>query len=381
MSLATRCTACGTLFRVVQDQLKVSEGWVRCGRCDEVFNAMEGLFDLERDAPPEWSARPGEPAAATVEPEAALTDAAVESVDEPRFPAKSDTDTDTDTDTDHATPAWLAHLRERNEFPDAPFNTDLLHDGPLLDASQGNVALPLSGIPAGDGRLWPALGPSEDTPHMPHAALDVHADVHADAQFNVHADAQADVHADAPAEVQADAQIDTPAPDFVTRAAQAQRWQEPRARLALAAAALLLSGTLAVQAVHHHRDLIAARWPAARPVLTTWCDWVNCRIELPRRVEDITVESTSLTHGAAGSDAFKLSVTLRNRGAVPVALPSVDLSLTDAAGQLLARKALAPSDFRAASLALAAGSDATLQLMLSAGSGRVTGYTVEVFYP
>ena len=28
-------------------------------------------------------------------------------------------------------------------------------------ASQGNVALPLSGIPSGDGRLWPALGRSE----------------------------------------------------------------------------------------------------------------------------------------------------------------------------------------------------------------------------
>ena len=55
MSLATRCTACGTVFRVVQDQLKVSEGWVRCGRCDEVFNALEGLFDLERESPPDWT--------------------------------------------------------------------------------------------------------------------------------------------------------------------------------------------------------------------------------------------------------------------------------------------------------------------------------------
>ena len=55
MSLATRCPSCGTVFRVVQDQLKVSEGWVRCGRCNEVFNALEGLFDLDRDAPPEWS--------------------------------------------------------------------------------------------------------------------------------------------------------------------------------------------------------------------------------------------------------------------------------------------------------------------------------------
>ncbi|HRH30423.1 MAG TPA: zinc-ribbon domain-containing protein, partial [Aquabacterium sp.] len=52
MSLATRCTHCGTIFKVVQDQLKVSEGWVRCGRCHEVFNAMEGLFDMDREPPP-----------------------------------------------------------------------------------------------------------------------------------------------------------------------------------------------------------------------------------------------------------------------------------------------------------------------------------------
>src|SRR5437868_14677145 len=54
MSMATRCTTCGTIFRVVQDQLKVSEGWVRCGRCDAVFNAIESLFDLEHEAPPPW---------------------------------------------------------------------------------------------------------------------------------------------------------------------------------------------------------------------------------------------------------------------------------------------------------------------------------------
>jgi predicted Zn finger-like uncharacterized protein len=45
--LATRCSACGTVFRVVPDQLRVSEGWVRCGRCSQVFNAVEALLDLE----------------------------------------------------------------------------------------------------------------------------------------------------------------------------------------------------------------------------------------------------------------------------------------------------------------------------------------------
>lgn len=52
MSLATRCIHCGTIFKIVEDQLKVSEGWVRCGRCNEVFNALPTLFDMDSEAPP-----------------------------------------------------------------------------------------------------------------------------------------------------------------------------------------------------------------------------------------------------------------------------------------------------------------------------------------
>jgi predicted Zn finger-like uncharacterized protein len=63
MSLATRCTHCGTIFKVVQDQLKVSEGWVRCGRCHEVFNALPALFDLDTEAPPPRQVPPSPPAA------------------------------------------------------------------------------------------------------------------------------------------------------------------------------------------------------------------------------------------------------------------------------------------------------------------------------
>lgn len=43
MSLVTQCPACTTLFRVVPDQLRVSDGWVRCGQCDEVFDANAHL--------------------------------------------------------------------------------------------------------------------------------------------------------------------------------------------------------------------------------------------------------------------------------------------------------------------------------------------------
>lgn len=57
-SLVTRCPACTTLFKVVPDQLRISEGWVRCGQCDEVFDAnvhMQPAIPMEHEsvaAPP-----------------------------------------------------------------------------------------------------------------------------------------------------------------------------------------------------------------------------------------------------------------------------------------------------------------------------------------
>jgi len=88
MSLATRCNACGTVFRVVQDQLKVSEGWVRCGRCGEVFNALEGLFDLEGASGPMGLAR--EPAAPVPEPPTKDAPLATPEPAAPAVPAASD---------------------------------------------------------------------------------------------------------------------------------------------------------------------------------------------------------------------------------------------------------------------------------------------------
>lgn len=44
MNLITRCPGCQTLFRVVPDQLRISGGWVRCGQCEEVFDASLHLL-------------------------------------------------------------------------------------------------------------------------------------------------------------------------------------------------------------------------------------------------------------------------------------------------------------------------------------------------
>ena len=304
MSLATRCPSCGTIFRVVQDQLKVCEGWVRCGRCDEVFSALVGLFDLQRDPPPDWS--PG----ATLPTDAPDAQTEVAASPAPHI----------------AEPPWVGDVSGDADFERLP---------------------QASAVGTGD----------------------IPSDVTADTS-----DTAAELPPDGVTE-------DAPAPPGFMRHAQRQaRWQRPAVRAALGVAALALLLLLAGQAAHHFRDGVAAHWPGARPVLTAWCGMADCTIEAPKHLADISVESSALNRAAA-PNAFKLALTLRNRGKLALTLPAVELSLTDATGQLVARRALMPRDFLVASPVLAAGAEAPLQLVLSAGSPRVTGYTVELFYP
>jgi predicted Zn finger-like uncharacterized protein len=314
MNMATRCIVCGTIFRVVQDQLKVSEGWVRCGRCDEVFNALEGLFDLDREAPPPW--HPGMTPSA--ERDTAFEKTAADLAEEDRIASRFFRP---EPDEPDQAPAGTVTPGHHADFADAQFDADLL--------TEEEAGLP----PATDPAVALSRGRNPG------------------------------------------------APAFVRAAERAARWRTPRARAWLASTGLLLLVLLLLQMGHHFRDLAAARWPAWRPVLGAWCSVAGCRLEPPRRIEDVTVESSSLTRAAGGSDTFKLAVTLRNRGTLAVGMPSIDLTLTDTAGQLVARRALGPADFGAPGPTLAAGAEVPLQLLLSAGSPRVSGYTVEIFYP
>ncbi|KPU98951.1 hypothetical protein APR52_05795 [Variovorax paradoxus] len=65
MSLVTRCPACATTFKVVRDQLRISDGWVRCGRCSHVFDAtldLQETPDAVGVAPPPMQQMPPAPA-------------------------------------------------------------------------------------------------------------------------------------------------------------------------------------------------------------------------------------------------------------------------------------------------------------------------------
>lgn len=302
--LATRCTACGTTFRVVPDQLRVSGGYVRCGRCSAVFNALEELVDLE---------------------------------------------------------------------------TGERHGGLELDPGGASVV--------GDGAPG---GMVEDDIEFAHPAARPTADTHQPAPIAAPAARQAATHSTQPAEQSTLAPEELEgvsagdAPSFVVSANRAARWRTPGMRWLLGSGVLLGLLGLAGQISHEYRDLVAARYPAARPWLEQACVALGCRVEAARSIEGLSVESSGLVR-VERSSLYKLQVALRNRSGIALAVPALDVTLTDAQGRVISRKVLRLADLGTTQATIPAGQElgvqATLQAQGEAAAQPFAGYTIELFYP
>jgi predicted Zn finger-like uncharacterized protein len=320
MRLATRCSSCGTIFRVVQDQLRVSEGWVRCGRCAEIFDAGKQLFDPDRESPPAWS--PAIPAAllmpAAVEPQ-------VDELPPPLLAQESSAILETEA------------TAEASTTPD-----DLV---------------------AAD---WPAEPESRQEPHWSDTTSNYSEPLPGSIEAGISATA-AVVQSDSP----------QPLPAFM-RSPAGGRWRRPGVQASLSLLALLLFLMLCAQAIDHFHDAIAAKYPSTRQALRALCEIRACELQPWRRIEALSVESSSLSKAAAGNQ-YLLALTLHNKSDIAVAIPSIELSLTDQAGALLARRMLAPTDFEAGAPLIAANADLPLTKLLSTGEQSVAGYSIEIF--
>ncbi len=54
MSWITRCPSCSTTYKVLPDQLKTAQGWLRCGQCQQAFDSTGLVLDWP-DACPDVS--------------------------------------------------------------------------------------------------------------------------------------------------------------------------------------------------------------------------------------------------------------------------------------------------------------------------------------
>ena len=300
------------MFNVVADQLRVSQGWVRCGECAEVFDATLHLLE-----------------AAQQEPETVVI-----YQPEPPVPAVIAPGTGDNSDAEAVT-----------AVPTAP---DEKLASALSDA--------LASQPSHAAESAPVDGPDAVPSGLPE-------------------DASSDV-------------------SFVRDARRRAFWRKPLVRFVLSLVALLLACVLVLQVVIMQRDSLAAFEPSLKPWLQMLCERLACQVGPVRQIESIVIDSSSFNK-SDDAGVYRLYFSLKNTGTAPLAMPSLEVSLTDIQDQVVLRRVLSPSQFGAANAMLLAKADfsAGLNLQLVASTTpadpltpvsapwRVVGYRLLVFYP
>lgn len=192
----------------------------------------------------------------------------------------------------------------------------------------------------------------------------------------------------------AEAQVETGAPDSAVEA-EAERLAATAAdnpfiheavpaepvprRPWLAAACILLTVTLAAQAVFFYRGELAARHPLARQWLNAACARAGCTVPLPRVTKAILIEASDLQLvDPVRPDRIQLTATLRNHAGHDVAYPALDLVLTNATDHTLARRIFLPADYlggnRDPRAGLTANAELTVRLTLDTGNLGAAGF-------
>ena len=173
--------------------------------------------------------------------------------------------------------------------------------------------------------------------------------------------------------------------DQSAREERRSRRRQRRQRRLWAAAVPLLAALLIGQAVFHFRDSLAAHWPATKPALTILCRAAGCAIRPPRDIAGLAIDASDLQADPAHKGLLILSATIRNRAAIVLAYPYLELTLTDSNDQVVVRRALAPNEYASGTAEIAGGIPANgevlVKLFIDASATLQAGYRLGLFYP
>ena len=152
-----------------------------------------------------------------------------------------------------------------------------------------------------------------------------------------------------------------------------------------AAAIPVLVVLLAAQALFHFRDALAARWPAAKPTLVRMCETAGCTIRPLHDIAGLAIDASDLQTDPAHKGLLILTATLRNRAAIALRYPELELALTDANDQVVVRRALAPAEYAGGTANIAAGippnGEVLVKMFIDASATTQAGYRLYLFYP
>lgn len=396
MSLITRCPACSTMFKLVTDQLRVSGGWVRCGRCNEVFDAATHLLPYQESVQmarrQSMSSTPLSAEQSATAREAAPSDAAPA---QPSVPARvgeegaslqGDVTAPMPPESLDAEDAVLLSdpaPRPRASF--LPWSASELQAWREARVAREGAAELVTPAAATDAPADVAEhAPPPSAPVEPELPETDHDPVGVDFVLSDmgKADAADPSEADTPQPEAGKLDVELSALSFVAAAKRRAFWSSRPMRATLWSVAVLLTLVLATQVVVSRRDALAARHPDWVPLLRTLCQPLACRIQPYRQLEAVVIDSSAFHR--MNDSTFRFSVGLRNQQDMPIATPALELTLTDASEQPIARRVLSAAEI-GAPLAIPARSEfsGTNTVTVSAPSdpAAVTGYRLVAFYP
>ena len=429
MALATRCPYCNTIFRVVEDQLKLRNGIVRCGSCQQVFNGAEQLLKPE-DIDPTLAGvlAEQEEAAPVSERESATYDEAGEPTGEvademladlPESDEAADSEA-LDDDAVLETPVLEEADAVDEEVADEDLNLILTPDSdfesrleeepeqePVTLEEKDHLAWQSFELPAEVTAIDLDLGADipedvgaeevvepleeEGEPELEAEPLALAAEIEVDHEEEAYAvslststAAPSDEREEEPELQEVEpAMTEAVEPDFMKRVRRQQQFGSVW-RNAMLVGLLILPLFLLLQIGGAFHNRIVSAFPSAEPVLTKVCGIMSCRTALPRQIEKIAVEHSELLASDKNANRYALNLLLSNRSGAAQAWPNIELTLNDEGGNPVARRVFMPVDYLSnvneKTQGVKAHSEKLVRLIFELDKLKAAGYLVHVFY-
>ena len=151
------------------------------------------------------------------------------------------------------------------------------------------------------------------------------------------------------------------------------------------AGSLLLLIILLAQAAYFFRVELAANQPGLKSALISYCRLLQCTVPLPQKADTMSIESSDLEADPTQASVIALNALLRNHAPYTQAYPDLELTLTDAQDNPLARRTFLPAEYlkpgEDEKEGLAASRELSVKLNLDTTDLKPSGYRLFLFYP
>jgi predicted Zn finger-like uncharacterized protein len=429
MALATRCPHCETVFRLDPHLLAPHDGRVRCGHCQEIFDAAHYQFDRDETVmaalaatAPNYGVDPASPWAEKSSAE--VSGGKREALGIPLHPFVSNTALVPQAEGE---PAPIAHeepfaglaaaeavsrTRAESDFPgegrvesswqavnraeaEAPADTPARpepHTDPFVSRNEGDSL--------SESRTDPFIGRTENEarnesrtePFVGWSAPRAEPEARTPQRPTDTTRAEPASWASDPVEPRFGTTTASSEPAFEPTSEPFPVTRETRApvrsgivwKVIGSLIALVLLVTLIAQVAWWQRETVMVYWPASQPLFAQACEQIGCVVAPPRDIDGLQIENSGLRQ-VDGSHKLELKFSLRNRFDVAIAYPALELTLLDDKNNVAIRRVLWPQDYAHPGTVIGAGlaarSTQPVIVRLDTGDAVAANYRVQIFYP